>query len=136
MLGGVAGGLAAYLQVDPALVRLGFVALVLAAGTGVLLYVIAWIVVPEEPLDASHHPGEPSDGSSGATGSVSAAPAASPPRSGTAAGRGARLVLGAVLVAIGCLLLLDWALPDLRHFFWPAAIITLGLGLLLYGARR
>jgi len=121
------------LQVDSALVRLAFVALVLAAGTGLLLYVIAWIVIPEEPLAAADRPGEPS---AAVPGAAPAVPASSPPRSGSAAGRGARLVVGTVLVAIGCLLLLDWALPGLRHFFWPAAIITLGLGLLLYGARR
>ncbi|MBN2112981.1 MAG: PspC domain-containing protein [Acidimicrobiia bacterium] len=137
MLGGVAAGLADYLQVDSALVRLAFVALVLAAGTGILLYVIAWIVIPEEPL-AAGRPSEPSAADPGAAGPAEAATAvpAVAPRSGSAAGRGARLVVGTILVAIGCLLLLDWALPGLRHFFWPAAIITLGLGLLLYGARR
>ena len=41
MLGGVAGGLAEYLQVDSALVRLAFAALVLAAGAGFLGYIIA-----------------------------------------------------------------------------------------------
>ena len=57
MLGGVAGGVAAYLQVDPALTRLAFVALMLAAGAGFLLYIIAWIVIPEEPLGAAAPPG-------------------------------------------------------------------------------
>ena len=45
-------------------------------------------------------------------------------------------MVGAVLVAIGVVLLLDWTLPDLHRFFWPAAVIALGLGLLAYGARR
>ena len=49
MVAGVAGGLAQYLNVDPTLVRLGFVVLSLAGGPGLLLYIVMWIVVPEEP---------------------------------------------------------------------------------------
>jgi phage shock protein C len=48
MLGGVCGGLAESLDVDAALLRIGLVALtVLGAGIGVVLYVAAWILVPE-----------------------------------------------------------------------------------------
>ena len=48
-LGGVCGGLAEYFNIDPTLVRLGFVALAIWGGSGALLYLIMWIVVPEEP---------------------------------------------------------------------------------------
>lgn len=133
MLGGVAGGVAAYLQVDSALVRLAFAALVLAAGAGFLIYVIAWIVIPEEPKQsATSMPSE----STAAPAALAAAPASGPPSRPRSGPRGARLVVGAILVAVGSLLLLDWLIPDLNHFFWPGAIITLGLGLLVYGARR
>lgn len=125
MLGGVAGGLAEYLQVDSALVRLAFAALVLAAGAGFLGYIIAWIVIPEEPEAAAAYPS-----------AVATTAEPIPPRSPSAGARGARLVIGAILVMIGAFLLLDWALPDLHHYLWPAAIIVLGLGLLAYGARR
>ena len=48
MLGGVCGGLAESLGVDAALLRIGLVALtLLGAGIGVVLYVAAWILVPE-----------------------------------------------------------------------------------------
>lgn len=49
MLGGVAAGIAEYFGIDPTLVRLGWVLLVLLGGTGILLYFIAWIIVPVEP---------------------------------------------------------------------------------------
>ena len=140
MLGGVAGGVAAYLQVDPALTRLAFVALMLAAGAGFLLYIIAWIVIPEEPLGAAAPPPAPAAEANAEPGAAllpAAAPTPAPPHKPAASGsRGARLVAGAVLVAVGCLLLLDWALPDLHHLYWPAAIVVFGLGLLVYGARR
>ena len=53
MVGGVAGGLGAYLGIDPTLIRILFVFLTLAgSGIGLLAYLIMWIVVPKAPLDA------------------------------------------------------------------------------------
>jgi phage shock protein C len=46
MIAGVCGGLAAYLGVDPVLVRLAFVILILASGIGLAIYAILWLVVP------------------------------------------------------------------------------------------
>lgn len=46
MIAGVCGGLAAYLGVDPVLVRLAFVILFLASGIGLAIYAILWLVVP------------------------------------------------------------------------------------------
>ncbi len=46
MLGGVCGGLAEYLNVDPTLVRLVWALTVLLGGTGFLAYIIAWIIIP------------------------------------------------------------------------------------------
>ena len=47
MIAGVCNGLAAYLSVDPTLVRLAFVFLTILWGTGLLVYVVMAIVVPE-----------------------------------------------------------------------------------------
>jgi phage shock protein PspC (stress-responsive transcriptional regulator) len=49
MIGGVCGGLAKYLVIDPTVVRLIFILLALAGGPGLLIYLIMLIVVPEEP---------------------------------------------------------------------------------------
>lgn len=46
-LGGVAAGLGAYFDIDPLWIRLGFLATVFFGGTGVLLYIALWILVPE-----------------------------------------------------------------------------------------
>jgi phage shock protein C len=48
MIAGVCGGLAAYLGVDPVLVRLAFLLLIPAGGVGIPLYLILMIIVPEE----------------------------------------------------------------------------------------
>lgn len=50
MIAGVCGGLAAYLGIDPVLVRLAFVILLLASGVGLAIYVILWIVMPSASL--------------------------------------------------------------------------------------
>lgn len=51
LLFGVCGGVAEYFNVDPTLVRLAFVAAVLFWGSGVLLYIVAAIIIPEPPYD-------------------------------------------------------------------------------------
>lgn len=50
MLGGVCGGLARYFNIDTTIVRLIFVIAVLS-GVSPLLYLVLWIVMPEEPLN-------------------------------------------------------------------------------------
>ncbi len=47
ILAGVCGGVADYFSVDPVLVRLLWAAFALLEGAGVLLYIVAWIVMPE-----------------------------------------------------------------------------------------
>jgi phage shock protein C len=52
-VGGVAGGLAAYFNVDPVLVRLAFLVLAFANGVGLIIYVAMWLLVPAEGVPAS-----------------------------------------------------------------------------------
>ena len=49
MIGGVCAGLAEYLNADPTVIRLVFVLLALAGMSGVLIYIIMWLVVPVKP---------------------------------------------------------------------------------------
>lgn len=55
MIAGVCGGLAHYFDVDPTLVRLGFVALLLIGmGSPVLAYLVLWLLMPlDENIEAS-----------------------------------------------------------------------------------
>ncbi|MET0201941.1 MAG: PspC domain-containing protein, partial [Gaiellaceae bacterium] len=48
MLAGVSGGLARYFDIHPAFYRVGFVVLTLIGGAGVLIYVAAALVIPDE----------------------------------------------------------------------------------------
>ena len=48
-LAGVCGGLAQYFNIDPTLIRVLFVVLAVLGGSGLVLYLALWIIVPNEP---------------------------------------------------------------------------------------
>ncbi|HEV3223121.1 MAG TPA: PspC domain-containing protein [Puia sp.] len=50
MLGGVCGGIAAYLKIDSSVVRIIFTLLTLGFGTGILVYLILWVVLPPKSM--------------------------------------------------------------------------------------
>lgn len=112
VLGGVAAGIGTHVGVDPVLIRISFIALAFT-GIGVLLYLIAWIAIPEAPVGQ-----EPT-----------------PVRSSGDAATGARILIGTALVVIGVLLLLDIYI-SVRRFIGPASLIVIGLAVIAYGARR
>jgi phage shock protein C len=49
ILAGICGGLGEYFGTDPVLIRLLWVLFSLAYGTGILAYIIAWIIIPRNP---------------------------------------------------------------------------------------
>ncbi|HUY99304.1 MAG TPA: PspC domain-containing protein [Thermomicrobiaceae bacterium] len=113
VVAGVCGGVGRYLGVDPVLIRIAWVALAIAAGTGVLLYVLAWIVIPEE------HEGE----------EIAAAP-----HSDRAT---VRMVAGGVLIVIGGLLLVNRVAPWVNgQLVWAIALIAVGLLVVSRGVSR
>jgi signal transduction histidine kinase/phage shock protein PspC (stress-responsive transcriptional regulator) len=103
VLGGVCGGIGAYLGVDPVVIRLAVVVLTFVSGTGVLLYAIAWAVLPEGDVAR--------------------------PRASARTRRGREQPVAIAFVTVGALLLLRsmglW-FPD--GLIWPVAIAAIGLG--------
>ncbi len=51
MICGVCGGVAEYLKLDPTVIRLLFALFCFLGGSGILVYIIAAIIIPEEPID-------------------------------------------------------------------------------------
>jgi phage shock protein C len=115
IVAGVCGGIAEYLGMDPVLVRIVMVVLALAGGGGVVLYLLAWVLIPEE--DASD-------------GSPNVAPAST---SGFERGQ---LVVGVVLIAIGAIFLIQILAPRFGRYFWPVAFIAVGLAIIVQAARQ
>jgi phage shock protein C len=58
-MGGVAAGFADYLDIDPVLVRLGFILLCFLNGVGLIFYLIAWVIMPrrDEAVSTGPPPG-------------------------------------------------------------------------------
>jgi phage shock protein C len=48
MIAGVCGGLGAYFNVDPTIIRVLFVLSFLFSGAGILVYLALWLIVPQE----------------------------------------------------------------------------------------
>jgi phage shock protein C len=47
MLAGICGGLAEYFNVDATLIRVLFLVLAVFGGTGLVIYVVMWLIVPD-----------------------------------------------------------------------------------------
>jgi len=50
VLGGVCSGLGKYFGIDPVLLRVIWAISFFVGGVGLLAYIIAWIIIPEEPV--------------------------------------------------------------------------------------
>jgi phage shock protein PspC (stress-responsive transcriptional regulator) len=61
-LGGVCGGIARFTGVESWIWRLLFTLLTLCAGSGLLVYLLMWILIPADPMIPVHAPGHPQAG--------------------------------------------------------------------------
>jgi phage shock protein C len=48
-IAGICGGLAMYFDIDPVIIRLFWLLFVFFGGAGIIMYIIAWFVIPLEP---------------------------------------------------------------------------------------
>ncbi|HEX7171509.1 MAG TPA: PspC domain-containing protein [Candidatus Limnocylindria bacterium] len=137
VLGGVAAGLANYLNTDPALVRIGWAILVpITNGAAFLAYIVAWIVIPEAPVGVS---GEAAADEAPGAGDAAMPAVGNPPASTAERHDGGRagLVVGIGLVLLGVWFLLRDYLPDFDwNWLWPAILIGVGALILIGSARR
>lgn len=112
VLAGISGGLGDYFGLDPVWFRIAFVVLALTGGSGLLIYLVLWLVIPEAP--EGYEP-------------TTRAAAASMP---------AAAMIGAVLIAVGGVALLNMVIPEAGRFLWPLALVVVGLVLVLGGLSR
>ena len=141
MIGGVAGGLAEYFDIDTVIVRLVFVIVAIAGGGGVLVYIILWIVLPEntaqkyifQDAQPGYKPAEPFTGAapegSGSTEwkDSSATPSQEPFKFEGRDKRTGGLIGGLVLITIGCLFLVDRFVPSIDFGdLWPILLVVIG----------
>jgi phage shock protein C len=107
MIAGVCGGLGEYFNIDPTIVRLLAVLLIFAEGVGILLYIIAWIIVPRAEAVEGQVVNEKEPETK-------------------------KYLPGLILIGAGILFLLNSFVPWFRfHFIWPVILIIVGVFLLL-----
>jgi len=117
VLGGVAGGLGEYLGVDAVLVRIAWVILILAGfGLGLIVYIVAWIIIPEAEPDEA---------------------VVRAPRGHGDTGVAAAVIFGVILIAVGAVALLraiDVQGPSFQLIL-VAVLALVGVGLIAQARR-
>jgi len=129
VIGGVAGGIGEYLDIDPVLARILFIVALFAGGVGFLAYIIAWIIIPEQPRESTMT--MPPD-----TQQPTMPPQPQQPSKPEEAPRRGSIVGGLVLLVLGLLFLGQNFLADFNFGdWWPLILVAIGVGL-LYKALR
>ncbi len=138
VLAGVAAGFAEYFAVDPTLIRLGFVLLAVFGGSGLVLYVVSWVLMPSAGEGAGADDASPAERMARDAVARGEKVADRMQRSSEGPSRG-RLVAGVILVGVGLVFLLErfwpfhwWWFADL----WPALLILVGLAMILNARRK
>lgn len=126
VIAGVCGGLGQYFNVDPTIFRIIFVLFTLAGGSGILAYLLLWIVIPAE----SAVRGTPEE-------HVKQGVAEMKTKAEELAGKigedKSRNIWGAILIIGGLLLILgNFGIISAMHFarWWPLILVALGLVIL------
>lgn len=133
MIGGVCGGLGEYFEIDSTLIRILFLALLFFGGTGLLIYLVCWIIIPLKPVFKTYYSSEPNK--SAETYEVKDTPKEPTTQLGIEPSdtyNKTKTFWGIIAIVIGTLLLLDNF--DLNIGFsklWPIVLIILGAYLIL-----
>jgi len=131
MIAGVCGGLGEYFDVDPLIFRLIFAVMIIFGGTGVLAYIILWILIPEdnEQRNIKDLGENIKKGANKMAQEIK----------DTDVHSNSRFVAGAIILTIGVIFLINNFFP----FFglgvkklWPLIIIVVGGSILLNPKRR
>lgn len=127
-IGGVCAGLADYFNVDVTLVRALFLVALFGFGSGVLLYIILWIVIPEKRFE--FNAGAPT-----VDYTVNDAGEAKPVEEVVDKKRRKKnnesVIGGLVLLTLGVIFLADEFVPWFEfHKLWPLILIAVGVGVI------
>jgi phage shock protein C len=137
MLGGVAGGLAEYFEIDSTLVRILFIITLFIGGTGILAYILLWIVVPEMPY---HYQQTPATEEFPQTVDESAAPQADIDnylRIQEEKKKKRIVFAGIILIILGLIFLADNFIPRFNASdLFPLLIVAIGIGILINAMKK
>lgn len=122
MIGGVAGGIAEYFEIDPVIVRFAFIALTLFNGVGLILYIVGMVIIPDQAMRVDLK----SESSIPYTAEV--------PQQRK---EKFSMILGVILIVAGILFGLDNFVPhfDIEDSF-PLILVLLGVWIIVSGRKK
>lgn len=124
VLGGVCGGIGEYFEVDPVLIRVLFVFLTFFNGSGILLYLLLLIILPQEPIifpEETYSNVKEEDIKS------EYIPAEQPIQK-----RNTRKIFGIILLILGVVFLINNIIPSLDFdIIFPLILIGIGIYLIM-----
>lgn len=126
MVGGVCSGLAKYFDIDVVIIRLLWVLLFFLEGSGLIAYIIAWVIIPSDnSIESGSLEFEDEESRM-----------ADEPNSKSNSTVGGSQVVGLILVAMGIFLLAKNYVPYFPwHKLWPLVLIAAGIGIIAYNSR-
>ncbi|MFL7814040.1 MAG: PspC domain-containing protein [Anaerolineales bacterium] len=127
MVGGVCGGLGTFLNIDPLFIRLLFVLLLFGSDFGLILYILLWILIPEEGKAYGFKDESFGDKVRSMGDDLQVAVTQPHPQAGLIMGIGLILIGGLLFIDRLNLAWLDWFNMDV---LWPALLIVGGIALL------
>jgi len=134
IIGGVCGGIAEYFNIDPVLVRIIAVLTILINGIGIIAYIIAWIIIPQEPDQKP----EKEKGGLREKAEEIVQDIGEHIRKGSNSDRKrSNAVVALILISLGILFLLNNFLPRFNFGrLWPLILIVIGLAILAQGSKK
>lgn len=133
IIAGVCGGLGKYFDVDPLIFRILFVLLTIFGGSGVLLYIILWIVIPEKaeserPKDLGE---QIKKGASKMAQEIK--------ETGPDSKNRGRVLAGIIVILVGLMFLGQNFIPRWYINFWklwPLIIVVVGVSIIIGSGRN
>jgi phage shock protein PspC (stress-responsive transcriptional regulator) len=135
ILGGVCGGLGAYLGFDPVIIRIFFVLLTIANGVGVMIYMLLWLILPAESKAENGSTHQNLENAADEITTRAKEMAGELQAAVTRPNRQGALYIGAALILLGVIFLVEnlnigwlWWLDF--DFLWP--VLLIGGGIILF----
>lgn len=147
IIAGIAGGLGEYFEVDPTIVRLIFVLITILGGSGVLLYLILWVLIPKSlegkmVIDKDRVKevvGEIRDRAEALGKGIRGEFEKESPKAEEKKNKSGGL-FGWILIIAGILFLINIFYPisfrNVTFRFWPVGLILLGMVLIFRSSRK
>ena len=128
VFGGIAAGLGKYLDIDPIIIRIIIILITIFHGVGLIIYIILWIVIPEEPIENLYNSMNANISDDDTTFTEFSSETTTIENNTSSRGR---TVVGIALIGLGIVFLLEKFLPFFDfELFLAIGLIALGIGLI------